>query len=162
MRFLYSITAFLLCVILLSSCQKQESFSNIPAITFKSLTVKNANSAILEVNFTDGDGDIGYVGNPENAQPNFFIEYYRDSASIFVPMIFYVTAVPSIAEPSYTIPDVTPAGKNKSLTGTIKINMENLTQGLPIVGDTLQFNVWLFDRAGHKSNVLTTPQIIVP
>ena|ERR1700722_1306814 len=162
MRFLYGITLFLIGSLVFSSCAKKETFSIIPAITFKSLIFTDANSAILEINFTDGDGDIGYVGNPENAQPNFYIEYFRDSAGIFVPMTEYITAVPTIVEPSYKIPDVTPSGKNKSLLGVIKINIENLTQGLPLKDSTLRFNAWLFDRAGHKSNIITTPPVIIP
>src|ERR1700722_19148929 len=69
------------------SCAKKETFSIIPAITFKSLTSNNLDSAIMEVNFTDGDGDIGYLGNLAEAQPDFFIQYLRDSAGAFVPML---------------------------------------------------------------------------
>jgi hypothetical protein len=77
-------------------------------------------------------------------------------------MIIYVNSTPSIVQSTFKIPDVTPSGKDKSLTGIIRIDMENWTQGLPIAGDTLQFNVWMFDRAGHKSNVLPVPGVIVP
>ena len=162
MRFLYSITLFLIGSLVFSSCAKKETFSIIPAITFKSLTSNNLDSAIMEVNFTDGDGDIGYLGNLAEAQPDFFIEYLRDSAGAFVPMLIDNGSGFVPVMNTQKIPDVTPAGKDKSLTGTIRVNMENWTQGLPIAGDTLEFNVWIFDRAGHKSNVITTPEVIVP
>ncbi|HXB12906.1 MAG TPA: hypothetical protein VNZ45_13045 [Bacteroidia bacterium] len=162
MKLLYGIALFLIGSLVFSSCAKKENLSIIPAITFKSMDAATLDSAIMEVNFTDGDGDIGYLGSASDAQPDFFIEYLRDSAGAFVPMLIINGPTPTVVQGTYKIPDVTPAGKNKSLTGIIRINMEQWTQGLPITGDTLQFNVWLLDRAGHKSNVLTTPSVIVP
>jgi hypothetical protein len=164
MKLLYGIALFFIGSLVFSSCSKQESFSNIPAITFNSFTLTGNNSAILAVNFTDGDGDIGYVGDAENAQPDFFIEYYTATNGIFYKDT--VSNRPGVFSPvidPYTIPDVTPAGKNKALVGVIKINIQQLIPpGFPMSGDTLEFNVWLLDRAGHKSNVITTPPIKVP
>ncbi len=131
MKLLYGIALFLIGSLVFSSCAKKETFSIIPAITFKSMDAATLDSAIMEVNFTDGDGDIGYQGSASDAQPDFFIQYLRDSAGVFVPMIVYNGPNPTTVEGTYKIPNVTPAGKDKTLTGIIRINMEQWTQGLP-------------------------------
>lgn len=151
-------------VVLFTACVKKENIPATPVLTFNSFTQYlsgNADSAVMQVNFTDGNGNIGYLGNPADAQPNFFIFQLWDSSNHWVP--FYGDTGASTF--SYKIPNLTPSGSNKSLTGIIKIRMiPYLAPNIKSLshGDTIKFNVWLFDRDGVKSNVLTTPTFYIP
>ena len=65
-----SIYALLLFIIL--SCSDDSDISNVPAITFESLEFKksensmNQDSLILNINFIDGNGDLGLSNNENN------------------------------------------------------------------------------------------------
>jgi hypothetical protein len=150
-----------------SSCQKNENYPDYPVITYKDFIVFNQDSAYIQVNFTDGNGDIGYPASDTSAPPNFWVEYmYLDSATNnFLPMTATVgTKTDTIFGPYY-IPNITPTGKNKELSGEIQVKLETEGQPtwyspLPIyykATNAIEFRVWLVDRAGNKSNVVTTP-----
>ena len=65
-----SIYTLLLFIIL--SCSDDSDISNVPAITFESLEFKksensmNQDSLILNINFIDGNGDLGLSNNENN------------------------------------------------------------------------------------------------
>lgn len=151
-----------------SACQKKSTAPIIPAITFKDFIITDTANATLEVNFTDGDGDIGYSSQDASAPPNFWIRYlyynYTDKQyeGVYNPLdtstfdsVYFV----------YNIPDLTPKGKNKSLTGIIKVAMSPVWYIDAYTSHTdsnhIEYQVWLFDRAGHKSNVVTVGPINV-
>ncbi len=157
--------AGIICL-LYSSCAKKENYSDIPSITYNSFnpfcSASTTDSAYLRINFTDGDGDIGYPDQDANAPYNCFIIAKVDSADKFVSE--YVNG--TVDTFSYHIPDITPSGNDKELNGIIQINLEGFVQSLvlpaPIPGmdfHKIQFTVWIYDRAGHKSNVLITPTV---
>lgn len=148
---------------LITSCSKKDNIPATPVITFLSFNPylnisAGQDSAIMEVNFSDGNGDIGYVGDP---QPNFFIKPLWDSYNHI--KLFAGNGADSVY--SYQIPNLTPSGTNKQLTGIIRINM---LPWIPsaivnyVQGDTILFNVWLVDRSGIKSNILVTPHFVIP
>lgn len=156
----FAALAFLVAT-LFSSCQKSSNAPVIPSISLKSFTAINSDSARLEINFTDGDGDIGYPSQDASAKPNLWIRYlYQDSASgNFIGMwnpndstthdsVYFV----------YNIPYLTPKGKNKSLSGVIEVAISPIWY-VPVYNpaskNVIKYQVWLYDRAGHMSNVLT-------
>jgi hypothetical protein len=149
--------------ILFGSCSKKDNIPAGPVLTFNSFTSylninSGQDSAILSVNFTDGNGDIGYIGEP---QTNFFVKMLWDSSGYIKP--FGGNSIDSVF--SYQIPNITPAGNNKQLTGIIKVNMNPWIPSLivPYVkGDTILFDAWLVDRSGIKSNILKTPMFVIP
>lgn len=151
-------------LLIVSSCQKPRSYSVIPAITYKNFTITDSSHAILQISFTDGDGDIGYPSDNTSAPANFYIEYLYDSAGIYVPALFPPSSTPdpvvgdTVAYP-YHIPYITPTGKDKSLNGQIQVNVSNWY--LPL-SKTFEYRVWLIDRAGHISNRVTTPAFTYP
>ncbi len=144
-----------------SGCFKPEEFSHVPAIRFKSFE-QLKDSGKMVVSFTDGDGDIGVLafgGIPLDSSENLFLEYYeKDDGQGFVqgldtnnlPIVF-----------KYLIKDITPQGQNKALKGEIEVTLEpwfyNFTSP---ESDTLLYKIVLIDRAGNRSNVLETPEII--
>ncbi len=93
------------------------------------------------VDFTDGDGDLG-----SSDVPNLF---FTDSR----------TGYPD----SFKIPNLTPAGNVKAISGIISYTFSTFSctppQGRQF--DTLTYSIYVEDRAGNKSNMVQTPQIIL-
>lgn len=171
MKYFRTFTIVSILVLLYSSCVKKANYPDIPAITYNSFipfcSGSTTDSAYIRINFTDGNGDIGYPAQQEGVPHDFFI----------VPLL-YVYATKTF-EPitqqngdslkfAYNIPDITPSGSDKELNGIIQINMEGFLQEY-ISDDValsnlanlheLQFMIWIYDRAGNKSNVLITPTV---
>ena len=150
--------------ILMTSCMKKESFSIIPQIGFVSYynvfdTGHIAKRGILTISFQDGDGDIGLY-SWDTSPPfdtgsiyyyNYYIDYYEKRNGIFVK--------DTLPIPFNTrIPYLTPDDPNKNIKGII---VDTLSLNPWPVYDTIQFSMYIYDRALHKSNVITTPQIVV-
>ena len=165
----FSLLVFSFSLLVISSCVKESNYSVIPNITYKSFTPfcsgSITDSAYLQVNFTDGDGDIGYAANDATAPFDFFAIEYINHNGTYVP--FTLNNGKDTINFSYHIPDITPAGKNKSLNGIIQINFENAFQINTQTTATgynfyqIEFQVWIFDRAGHKSNAIMTPPLTI-
>jgi hypothetical protein len=153
----YFRTVAVMCVIGLfySSCEKKANYPNIPIITFNNFY---CDSACLRINFTDGNGDIGYPSQDAGAPPNFY--------AVVMPFIYKTQTYDSLITFSYNVPYITPSGNDKELNGIIQVNFEGLLNEW-VTQDTafskianlnkLEFKVWIYDRAGNKSNVLIIP-----
>jgi hypothetical protein len=163
MRFLSVIGTFLLISVLSTSCQKNTNSNPVPVISFKSFTGTGVNQGTLAINFSDGDGDIGYPSQDPSAQPNLWVKYlYYDTGSkafIGVPHSPADTITHDSVYYVYNVPYITPAGKDKSLSGIIEVAINtwyaNPYNDLSLL--KVEFQIYMFDRAGHKSNVITTP-----
>src|SRR6185312_16592532 len=126
MKFFSTLGLALLILLGFSACQKKENYPITPNITYKDFIVFNADSAYLQVNFTDGDGDIGYPANDASAPYNFWVEYmYLDSATnSILPMTVTVGTQTDTVFGKYHIPNITPTGKDKELNGEIQVQLE--------------------------------------
>jgi hypothetical protein len=174
MKFLKATLIICILGLIYSSCVKKANYPDVPVITFNSFTPyydgsgPKIDSAILRVNFTDGNGDIGYPSQQEGVSPDFYV----------VPLMFFkrtqtygsIPVNDSIIEFAYNVPYITPSGSDKELNGIIQFNFEGLFQEdinaflteIPpydtmIDAHRLEFEIWMYDRAGNKSNVLITP-----
>jgi hypothetical protein len=157
-------------------CIKTQSIPTIPAIAYKDFIKFAKDSADMLITFKDGDGDIGantgdtmspYGVNGQYYYNMIMIYYYKDidgtykryhdPASKNPTDSFYV---------GYHIPFVTPTGQNKTLQGEIRARLNS--PFYPVVGfqkplhALIRFEVYIYDRALNKSNVVTTPDIKVP
>ena len=145
-----------------TSCVKQESFSIIPEISFREFvrvfdTGQYAVRGILSFYFQDGDGDIGL--NPWDTFPpydpagqyfyNLVISYFEKQNGTWVEVIL----VPSY---SARIPVLTPENPGKAIKGFI---VDTLILNPAPVFDTIRFDVLIYDRALHQSNLISTPEI---
>jgi hypothetical protein len=67
-----------------SSCQKKVTYPLEPVILFNSFQVYN-DSAILSIDFTDGDGDIGLTSSDVSKpyDSNLFLTYYEKQKGVF-------------------------------------------------------------------------------
>jgi len=111
------------------------------------------------LNFTDGDGDIGYndVGNnlPIFDDPNS--PYYNN----FQVKTFHYengVLVQDTVDLSARMQNITPEVQNKNLKGDILRELP-LPPGLN--NDTFHFEIFIYDRALHASNIIVTPDIIL-
>jgi hypothetical protein len=158
----------LLLVIAFGSCKKPETFPIEPVITFKSIyTTQNSlnydATMFVLLDFTDGDGDIGYndaglndaiFDDPNSIYyNNFKVKTYQWKNGTWFSGHPWDTI-----DLSARIPYITPLVSNKTLKGEIK-------RELPLpphaVNDTFKFEIFIYDRGLHKSNVVTTDPIIL-
>jgi hypothetical protein len=152
----------------LTGCRKGDQFPIEPVIAFKSLEKFSDASGIdtaliLTITFTDGDGDIGL--KPEEVSPpynpgseyyyNLYATYFiRQSNGQFVPL-------PVSAVNGYRIPYIENTSSNKAISGDIIIDLEILGLNLIAPEGVFRFEVYIYDRALNKSNVITTDPIFL-
>ncbi len=141
--------------LLVSGCKKSDEFSDVPLITFKSLTVGKDASGFDEVShliisFKDGDGDIGterYDGVPNN----FIIKRFEKKNGAWIADTINLNG---------HLPYLTPEGSNKALKGEIATDIQ-LPFVPPRTNDTIQYLVYIYDRALHQSNSIYTSEIVI-
>lgn len=137
----------------LVSCSDEETFPITPVITFKSLeqfqSVSGLDSLVLTFSFTDGDGDIGTA-----ASDTFGRDVY---ARLFEMNNGDFEEAQLNAPLEYRVPYLEPNGNNSSLKGDIRINIDyNILR----LNDTIFYKVVLEDRAGNRSNEISTATIV--
>ncbi len=153
-------------IILLSglSCQKIESLPEIPSISFKSFILKDTTDALgnvgkigeLTFDFEDGDGDIGL--KPADSltvdSTNLFFTMFNKIDGEFIE----VSEDDLETTLNYRIPYIEKEGQNKALKGDIQIDFLYYHT---FEYDTIKYSFFIVDRALHKSNIETTPEIVV-
>lgn len=156
------VVAALFGIFLLSSCIKQEEFSDIPEISLRQFvtifdTGQFAVKGVLSFDFQDGDGDIGLDPGdtfaPYNRSGNYYynlvIRYFEKRDSVYVEVVL---------DPPFSarIPVLNPDYPGKSIKGFIA---DTLAMDPSPAFDTIRLEFFIWDRALNKSNVLTTPDI---
>lgn len=132
-------------VLLIASCSKNGSFPTSPDLTFKTITpqeVHNGDSIQVVCSFRDKEGDL---------QDSIF---YR-------PNSLLNNAGDSGVFGDYQIPNF-PTHRN--LEGDIILVLYGgLDYQVPIGGasDTLYFDIFIKDRAGHSSDTVKTTPVVV-
>ena len=138
---------------MLSSCLTPPDYDPVPKIEFDSLTKTYVQGFLVTdppvldsitffISFTDGDGDLG-TGATDTTHNLFFV----DSRTGF-PYPFQ-------------FPYVTPEGNVKDISGIISYTFSpfNCVPGHQV--DTVSYTIYISDRAGHLSNEVTTPEIVI-
>ena len=105
--------------------------------------------------FTDGDGDLGKLNNQDSSSQIVY-RNLRDT-------IFFST------DNIYIIPQIPKKGTTNAIDGTIAVKLSSalfnsyeayfISKGITI--DTFTYQMYITDRANHKSNVIITPSIVV-
>lgn len=143
------------------SCYKPPEYPDEPSVAFDKFdkpneifTIDAGETGNLVLTFTDGDGDLGKLNNQDS---NSFVVYrnLRDTT-------FFV-------ENKYVIPVIPKKGTTSAISGAIEIKLNDalfnsyqayfLLKGITI--DTFTYQLYITDRANHKSNIITTPPIVV-
>jgi hypothetical protein len=154
----------LIITVLLSglSCKKIESLPEIPSISFKSFILidtidplgNKVKKGELIFDFEDGDGDIGLKPTDSLSvdSTNLFLTMYSKTDGTFTE----VSGEDLKTTLNYRIPYIEREGQNKALIGEIQVDFDYL---LTFEYDTIKYSFFIVDRALHKSNVETTPEI---
>lgn len=159
-------------IISVAGCIETEPVSSIPEITFKSIELYEKYdtsldnwlfTAELQFSFVDGDADLGiskYVANdtslPDSVRYNIFLIPFEKKDNYYLP-IELDTAL-NLPPSFYRILEddkLIRTGQNKTLKGVITIDMFDL----PIGYDTIRYEFYIKDAAGHKSNVEVTSDL---
>ena len=136
---------YILNMVLLFSCTKDDTFSVVPTIEFKSINPSIAQEYIDDINiiisYTDGDGDLG-----ENTPDidNLFVEDSRNG------IVYH-----------YRIPQLAPNGNEIAIEGNfnIKINGSGITNSS--TSQQVNYDIYVTDRVGNSSNTVSTSSITI-
>lgn len=157
--------SLLLLILVFFGCKKSNEYPEVPIIKFEEFR-KNQTATgkddvgVMVISFTDGDGDIGFH-EKDTLSPyhkkgdyyyNFIIKYFERQKGVYKEIILPFS---NNARITY----LTPEGKNKVLSGNIAMDL--FINNPKSNYDTIRFEAFIYDRALHKSNVITTPDIIV-
>lgn len=140
------------------SCIKKKEYTPTPSIEYKAFYPYVGDSADFQILFSDGDGDIG-VGQNDSTISLFTTYYYYDT--ITLKYRAFLKASPNdTLRTNYIIKAPSDAYKGKAISGEISVRMQQFRHSTKI--KKVKYVVYLLDKAGHKSNVITTPELIVP
>jgi hypothetical protein len=149
---------FLICFLIsiqFLCCNGTDNISVVPSIKYLGISKSelrqssvNIDSLWLQISFEDGDGDIGFT-HPDDR-----------------PEIVVIDGRTNNEQDRFNIPDL-PESENKVLKGTIAIRIYTTCclfnngaapcDSPPSVPfDSIQYHIYLIDRAGHQSNVVTS------
>ncbi len=163
MRVLKYILIFTLAGLVFYSCEDFEEYPVVPHIEYKEFGIVKDQAGkdslgYLSITYTDGDGDIG-LKETDTLTPyqyNFFLDIYELINDTLRKLILPDTNVNFNSR----IPVLTPDGASKAIKGTIELELE-LYMMIPFLeSDTIAFEMYIMDRALHKSNVVMTPQLV--
>lgn len=152
----------------LASCISPQQYPNEPHIEFSRYSVaQGVDQQPLSVylNFTDGDGDIGVSDDVEPGKSYSFCNP-PDSGMISdaAYSIFFRNTKDSFCLTPYKLPYISPQGKYKSLKGEIELKLtascKIQCQSSPCT-DSARYQIVMRDRAGHVSNTIITPPILI-
>ncbi|MFY7827626.1 MAG: hypothetical protein ACOVQ4_10885 [Flectobacillus sp.] len=174
------ITFFLLGLFGMLGCVSEPSFDIVPLIGFNSANIitktssdllgntTKRDSLILTINFQDGDGDLGLTQDDYKKliliQPDlrtFDVDLYVKKKGTFLK------STPSFPLGGNHFQRYKEGDKPGPIEGTIdfSINFDyNNFSGIPYLTgkkDTIRFDIWITDRALHKSNVVQSKEIIL-
>ena len=132
-------------MVLLFSCTKDETLSVVPAIEFQNINPLIAqeyiDDIIITISYTDEDGNLG-ENNPDIH--NLFVQDNRNDI-----------------EYEYRIPELTPSGSDISITGNFNITINGSGITDESSSQQVSYAIYVIDRAGNKSNTITTSLIVI-
>ncbi|HOI32496.1 MAG: hypothetical protein PHG67_08600 [Bacteroidales bacterium] len=171
------ILLIVLGVVLAAACRKEKEYPVEPVISFEGFVflqdsqTGEINTGLLRIGYTDGDGDIG-LDQGDTLFPyhksgeyyyNLIIRYYEQQQGEFieVPLIRYYPETQTYDTSTFSgrIPPLIPKDQKEAIKGIIE---DEVFINNPLSDyDTIKFEVQLIDRALNKSNVISTPPIIL-
>ena len=141
------------------SCVDPPDFSDVPKIEFTGMSkdtilqgVFQQDSLFIEFSFEDGDGDLG---REDNAEEN---------------NVFLIDLRTGNLDNSYGIPFIPAQGSSNGIEGTVQLllystcclydnGQDPCTPSSITPYDSLQYEIYIVDRAGNESNRIQTPWI---
>ena len=136
---------YILIVLLLFACKKDDALSVVPTIEFQSISPLTAqeyiDDIIITISYTDEDGDLG-----ENS-PDIDNLFVLDNRNLI--------------EYKFRIPELSPNGYEIAIEGNfkIKINGSGITDSS--TSQQVNYDIYVTDRAGNSSNTVSTSSITI-
>jgi hypothetical protein len=132
-------------LIVFNACSKDNKAQSAPQIKLISVSATEitefTDSLSIQIEYTDNDGDIGET-NPDNN-----VLYIKDRR---------------LSEPDYYfVKPLAPPGSAIKITGVIDVKMKNTFLLGTGNSEPTQFDIKLKDQAGHWSNTISTPVILI-
>lgn len=115
------------------------------SITPTVATQFTADEIRITFHYQDGDGDLGYIGDPTD---NLFLEDMRSA--------FTTDSARFVA---YSFASLTPQARKPSIQGDFSLVLT--TPPWEPNEEPLEFQIFIVDRAGNRSNIIRTTPIIV-
>jgi hypothetical protein len=156
---------------LLGSCLKPVDYPNQPVLNSAAINLL-ANSAELNLDFTDGDGNfgldqddtLGSFGLCEHRYNVYCYFYYRNNG-LWTAVDLNDCINPNATPFHLRAPWVKPTGQNQTQKGQIKVELNDyfpdseVNTGYSV--DTCKFDIYLTDRDFNISNTLSTNEFLV-
>lgn len=164
---------FLVIIVIVGffSCSKEKEYPIIPVIEYKEFLFDlTSQKGYLVIGFTDGDGDIGLnsdqIYHPFDSASiyhyNFYVNINEKINGKFIPFVKFNQSTQQYDTIlfKYRIQYIEPVSANGSLKGefTTKFDLDLMMPFLH--SDTIQFKAYIYDRMLHKSNIITTSEIV--
>ena len=134
---------YLFAIVLLFSCKKEEAMS--PFLLFESISPTNVqeytDDIIIAIFYSDVDGDLG---ENEPDIHNLFVEDNRNG-------IMY----------QFRIPHLAPDNNSIAIEGNFNITINGSGITDESSSQLLNYAIYVTDRAGNKSNTITTSTITI-
>jgi len=154
--FKYLIYSAAFCIVIIA-CVKKTKYPAIPEIVYKDFYPFPGDSADLQIKFTDGDGDIG-VSDGDTTRTFWYTYYYKDTITQKY-RAYYVAALNDTLRIGYVVKAPEDSYKGKPISGEVSVRLQQLRHSKKI--KNIKYVIYLFDAAGNKSNVVTTPELYV-
>jgi hypothetical protein len=139
------------------ACVKKTSYPNVPVIEYKNFLPFVGDSADIQIKFTDGDGDIG-VGESDSTRTFWVTYYYKDTiTNNYVG--YYRPLFNDTLRTGYIIKSPTDSYKGKPISGEVSVRLQQLRHSRRI--KNVKYVIFLYDEAGNRSNVITSPELTV-
>ncbi len=147
--------------IAVTACIETPDFDIVPEIEFVGMTKDTLNQGVFQEDsltvvftFKDGDGDLG---NESDAALN---------------NVFFTDMRTGFEDNSFRIPFIPREGSANGIEGTVRISLfttccifpdgsDPCTPSVTSPYDTVQYRIYIMDRAGNKSNEILTDPIIL-
>ena len=139
------------------ACVKKTSYPNVPFIEYKNFLPFTGDSADIQIKFTDGDGDIG-VGESDSTRTFWVTYYYKDTITNKY-IGYYRPLFNDTLRTGYIIKSPSDSYKGKPISGEVIVRLQQFRHSRKI--KNVKYVIYLFDKAGNKSNTITTPEFHV-
>lgn len=143
--------------IIVFACVKKTSYPNVPIIEYKNFLPFVGDSADIQIKFTDGDGDIG-VGESDSTRTFWVTYYYKDTITNNYTAYFQQLFNDTLRT-GYIVKSPSDSYKGKPISGEVSVRLQKFRHSRKI--KNVKYVIYLFDAAGNKSNVITSPEFNV-
>jgi hypothetical protein len=139
------------------SCVKKKTYEQSPQIEFKDFILFAGDSADMVISFSDGDGDIGKVAG-DSTQNLWMNYYYKDATGKY--RLYYNASINDSVRTGYIIRKPSDNYEGKPITGEVAVRIGKYRHSTTV--KALKYVIYMYDNKGNRSNVITTPELLVP